>query len=461
MEGKEIFEKRTSVENLISVDIKTDICDVFAKKSEGNELRLSVIYFPHSEIKETDNHISEEGGVDNSIINNIIGVYSFLEEEQRLVCELYETHLKEYFLSKFDSNHVLNVLNCPRTDIILELPQNAKLTIETKHSDINIQDISTEFHIESTDGDVLLQNAGHGLISSTNGFIKIYNIMGNLDINTEYGNIHLKKGVGGVLNINSHNGDIFLKEMSFNKISCKTNNGNIFAEMSNGDYDYMELISDKGDLKLIASQNNFNSILLDSKNGDTKISLPNDLIVNLDLSSENGEVEANIETEDADEIVIDTEKFYVNFGENLPNIQANTINGDIIVKNLDIYIYNKNDKVSSLLDESLINNEESQFLESNIDIINEVDDNNCETVDFIEEECQETEVSYDDTRYYNDGVFPKIKKKISIVKDKMSARFKKNDMYDKEYVLEVLTSLCSNKLSIEEAEEMIRKIIEK
>ena len=447
-----LFEKSIKIETLVSVNLKSDVCDILVKRSMSDCLTLTVYYHPIVE-----NHFDLEK-------TQTLGTFRADTAHQTIFYELNSDELENIFLDEID--------DIPKTEIIVELPINTKLYVDTIHSDIKIADISIEFQINTVNGDVLVENSGHGSIESINGFIKLANISDNFDIKTVNGNTHIKKGAGGVLNITSDNGDIYTKEMNYHKISCKTQNGNIFSEMSNGETDFMELISEQGDLKFVAANGKFNSVLMSSENGDTMISIPFDRLINLDLTTENGEIEANINTEHANEEIIDTDRVYINCGEDLPNIQANLINGDISLKNTDntiSKIVEKGHQVAELIIDKI---EESHTVETVFDLIEDTQKKIHDSIEKVEKKVHSHEIQDKIKHFIDDKIVPYMKKGCAFTKEKTSLYFdkiknrpnsikknlpKQNETYQ-ESVLKILEMIEKKNINVDEAERLIKTI---
>ena len=409
-----LFKKSIITASLVTVTIKSDICDVFIKKSKKNTVNIEVLYKP------------VQGIIDFFSEQEQIGLFNFDNISQILDFELNKNDLNTLFVGN----------NIPTVKIIIEIPENSKLYVETINSDIKMENISVEFQMFTTNGDISILKSGHGSIASANGFVNLISIFDNFDVHTEVGNIHIKNGHGGVLNISSKNGDIYIKNVEYQKIACKSSKGNLFAEMNDIHYDFMELFSDLGEIKLVLNNNSFNSILLNSINGDTKISLPPKLIVNLDLKTEKGEIVAEKDSEDADEVIIDTDRFYINFGENTPNIQVGSENGNIYIKELDPAITQIIDVEHKIIDDDWQETYQEIEIDTEPELINVYSVNNYG--EYIKE-------------FYN-----KIKKILELKRF-----FPKKKEKNNEAVMKILEMVENKTISVEEAEKLLSKIVNK
>jgi len=120
------------------------------------------------------------------------------------------------------------------------------------------------------------------------------------------------------------------------------------------------------------------NILLSSDTGDIKILLPKDKMVNLDLISELGEIKSKVDAKNAYEEIIDSNRFFINYADDLSNIMAKTNKGDITVNEYDfnskssmdennVYEFTTEDEIDDEIDE--IVDEIVDHFEDNIDVI--------------------------------------------------------------------------------------------
>ena len=412
-----LFNKKIDTKNLVTISVKTDICDILVKKSAIHQVRFHVLYYP---------------------INDIIDFYGELESLGTLNVNK-DTQNISFTLNKRDISDLFISNVIPKTEIIIEVPENSKLNIETLKNNIRIFNISIEFFVSTISGDVTIQKAGHGTIINNKGFVRLIDVFDNFDITSETGNIHLKKGTGGVLNATTKNGDIYIKEMLYHKICCKSIKGGLFLEMGEGSYGFVELFSEIGDIKLKVDHNNFTSILLNSKNGDTKISMPPDNLVNLDITTENGVIDAEFEHENADEVILDSDKMYISFGEDLPNIRVDSLNGNIIIKDI-------NDTLNNVIDI------EPQIVEPVAELTEEI---------IIEAETVDDDVKVYTIKFLISSFFRYIISYCSKAYKFICNKLKSKNKLNNQAILKVLELLEKNQITLEEAEKLIAIIKQK
>ena len=421
---KEIFKCFIPVSSHNLFFLKTDIFDVFIKKSFSKDISITITTnISNVELLEKD-------------------LSMFLKTDDYIKYELNEIDLiKAYHLNEL-----------PKIDIDINIPEGIKLHLETIHSTIKINDISNEFKIMSNDGDIFITNAGHGYVESCNGSMVLINTFDNFDIKTINGEIYIVNGNGGVVNANSTNGIIKLKKLNYNKIIAKSENSNISFDMNKGRADFVELISINGEIKFSTDNNNFNSVLLKTNQQNIKIFVPDELYINLDLATNKGFLNAEIDTENAFESIIDTERFYANFGEDLPSIKAIVENGNITV--LD-YFKHKKDLFDDTSDVHINNNKN----ETTVEYINKDGIRIKETAEIIEdsyiiEDDIDTSQSNDWLLYIKSFFKNKIPNYYQSFKSLISNKLKKKD----KSVLKILELLENKSISVEEAERLIKII---
>ena len=370
------FEKEIVLSDFAEISLKTDVFNIIVKQSEDNNFKLILSFScknDSSEIIQSDFPGDFETNDDNSKLSYRIDIDELSE------------------IVKTD-NFMKNVME-------VFVPINVKLDIETVHSFVDIEKVIAELKVKTINGSIKMTNSGHGTVYSTNGAVNLDNISDNFDIHCVNGNVLINHGIGGRLNVINENGSIKLYDTDYNKIICKSNNGDIRFELSSGSTEFIEISSVNGDVNFNLNDNECKNVLLNSANGDINISLPKNFLVNLDLQSAHGDIKNSIDTEQAFEVIVDENRFYVNYGDDLPNIKAITTHGDVKVKEDDKAFYRVIEKELKKAEELIRNLSGSETAEHIKDVFDEVFESLNQSVTKLK-----NSVSGEDAKNYHDKI---------------------------------------------------------
>ena len=452
---EKLFEEKILVKNLRFVTINTDVFSVLVNKSEENDFKVSIEYTFVCEKKQATNDEKIPG-------------YCTIDEKKRAIA---------YELLLDDLIKIHNTDTFLKANMYVEIPENIKIEIKSINSNISVENVSAEFHVKNIHGNVAFENAGSGTIESTHGAVLLKNITNNFSINTTDGEVLIEGGIGGVLNVVSENGDIKLLDIDFNKIACKATEGNIRVELGQGVSDFLELYTINGNIYFGMDNFGCQNIFLKAENGNVFIKLPKGKMTNLDLSSDFGEIKCNIDTENAYEEIIDASKFFLNFGDDLSNIIANSKNGNILVKDFEGTLQGemaRKKKEFSYATENEVPDAIEDFinempLEDEIEIIDaEIDKASLKyktrkIISQVKEHVSKENVDKVYTKTV--GGFTSIKNKISEAMSKISVKttseeeiHKKTDDKKNEAALKILDMVEKKVISVEEAEKLLKSL---
>jgi len=306
-------------------------------------------------------------------------------------------------------------------------------------------------------------NAGSGAIKTVNGDVTLKNISNNFDIKTTNGLIQIENGIGGVLKAVSEVGDIKIIDVDYSKVLSKSEKGDLRVEMCHGISDRVELKSLSGDISFSMDDFGCQNILLSAEDGDIKIFLQKDKMVNLDLTSDLGKIKCKVNTKNAYEEIIDSNRFYLSFSDDISNIMAKTIKGDIFVNEFD-----NNNSLNSTLSDDYDFSEEDEIDEIVDEIVDYIDGN----IDIIDSEIDRESVKYKIWKLKNITKDQMSKENIYKVWDKIRdttskiGTYIKNDSDDdesiivdnSEAVMKILDMVEKKIISVDEAERLLKSM---
>jgi len=134
-----------------------------------------------------------------------------------------------------EENHLVTVgiaiqqLN-PSNRIVFSVPQSLEIEAKTSYSDVEMEHL----------------NSSLCTVNSSNGDIKLRDVMGKLNINSSYGDVVLEK-MNGNMRLKSKYGDVKLQDLARNHYSIESTHGDIQVKSSEGE---LEVTSTYGDLSL-------------------------------------------------------------------------------------------------------------------------------------------------------------------------------------------------------------------
>jgi DUF4097 and DUF4098 domain-containing protein YvlB len=331
--------------------VHSDIFNITVKQSETDDLVISGSFKCQS----------------GNMTGNVEGKLDHLKEKRYIGYSINETDIREYF----DFDNIFNPI------LTIEVPQIAfsqgyLLDIETLNSNITVQSITGKFNLKSVEGNIRIEQSGQGTIFTTNGDVKLFEVINDLKVNTVNGDVKLKGGVGTNIDITSENGDIKVTDSNFDVISCKTNNGDIFTEVVFENHNLIDLSSVNGDIVYKIDNDLCKLTQLNTSNGDIKISIPDEVQINLDVSTLHGDIKNQIENDGAVEINSSETQYNVFYGEDLPYIKAQTIHGDIKITKDENVFYRILDKELKKAEDLLQELSNSQTVENAKEIIDSV-----------------------------------------------------------------------------------------
>jgi len=367
-----------------------------------------------------------------------------------------------------DLKHLHSADTFLKAHMYVEIPEDIKVAIHSENGNISIENISCEFSIVSENGNVSFSNAGSGSIEAKNGDVLLKNISNNFDIKSTNGAILIENGIGGVLKAISENGDIKVLDADFNRVLCKVISGTLRVELSQGVSDMLELISKTGDIHFKMDNFGCQNILLSTDSGDIKILVPKDKMVNLDLTSELGEIKCKVDAKDAYEEIIDSNRFFISYADDLSNIMAKTNKGDITVNERDFNNKSFSDENNPY--EFTTDNEVNDEIDDIVDeIVEHFDDN----IDVIDSEIDKSSIKYKLWKMGSKAkehvnkekitnVWSKSKDGISKIKDTITKKGNKSEdegsVEKSEATLKILEMVEKKVITVEEAEKLLRSI---
>ena len=428
------FEKKLSIENIKIIKIKTDNLNINISESKDKDFTFRVNY--DKTIYFQDENFFE--GVAKS------------ENEECLVLQIINDDLQ---------NH-----NIRDAALHFCIPENIKVEIDSINSSVTGVDCPFVLSIHTINGDISLQHVSEGHIISENGKVTLKNVNHNFEIKTVNGDIFIQNAIGGVLNISTINADIKLLDISYNHIVCKNTAGDTQIELNKGSVENLEFVSEKGDISFAISNNSSESIALKTIIGNIKIYVPEGLLLNYDLTSKESEVSTNIDPEKAFEEIIDTNRFYVNFDPDITYIRAISTIGKIIVSD------NKNGIQGVCMDPS---KRSKKFVHKNSDdeelIITEIEDSligsNVKPEDKKNKQKyqnlfnKKNEDNIETLNFKTKLNFGYIQRKFSNIASKLFGQIKtEKKVEDNTAVIKILEMVESKKLSIEDAEKLIKSL---
>lgn len=468
--------KAIKLSQTTEISLNTDVFNIFVKPSTNDELKVTVNLVLAKEIafNLSDTEIIE---------------LNYDEESNRVSFSINSSDVEKFA----EHNSIL------KSNLKVEIPDFAistkekLLDIETIHSDINLEDINANFILKTTNGDIKINKSSDGKVFSTNGDIKISDSTGVFTLSAVNGDIKILNCEGKKIDLNNENGDIKAIDSNFRDVCIKSNNGDVYCKTGEKDFNVTDISTVNGDIQISINNNNSDQVKLFSANGDIKISVPGELLFNLDLETVHGDISCKIDSDKSFETIIDENRYFVNYSDDILSIKAHSTHGDIKVKEDDyaffIFLENEINKAEDLLSkladtktaehakeiidsiyQSLndtifkikdkISGEESQKYQERIfKLIEQIKTNiNKESFDDV---VHKTKESFNDLSKKFSSIIENFKDKpFNIYKHSENKPSKWNKVFntDNEAIMKVLDMLEKKCISAEEAENLIKTL---
>ncbi len=231
-----------------------------------------------------------------------------------------EITIEDFITMKYDceSNEVSVEIEHPEVrkltgKIELSIPASSKLNVEMENGSVHLRELIVTGTVETENGSIRFDKIdGDIKLMTENGQIVGEKLKGNLEIETENGSCKIGECEGGTIKMVTENGSISAARMLYGSATVETENGKIF-------YDFIPVESGEFDFK--------------SENGKIQLIIPEEIEYDIRASTCNGRFYVGVEGDYRINNTDFGKEINKVKGSGKVKIDAETNNGSIILMN--------------------------------------------------------------------------------------------------------------------------------
>lgn len=185
------------------------------------------------------------------------------------------------FLDLFDPDRWSHSRHASRIEFELKVPRQCHLLLEADEGDITVRQIEGEVQADSDEGNIVLENISHGEVS----------------VETDEGEIDCRQLLleGYRLQLSSDEGTIRASDVTARSLWAETDEGDLVLLRVNAGGG--KLNSDEGDIELEAARFNEGTWNIVTDEGEVELFLPTDADTEISLESDDGNIRSDFTLE--------------------------------------------------------------------------------------------------------------------------------------------------------------------